>query len=295
METSAEHQVYARAVWIVLDLATGAGLDVEAICEGLSFDPRSVRRMKKVAWDEYAMLVERAEEVAGGAENVSAIARREYYRGAPELKALAGLVVSPKTLYRFIFEVLDPILFPPVAWSFEDLGTNRIRLTARTRPGVRPCGAVMRATTAPIEVLPCVIGLPPAAVDAQVDATCSVWTVTLPEAKRLRNAGRTLSLGALSRVLNAVVLGSDEANMSATLFAQGGAREERLELASQKWQLSRRQTEVLAILADGKTNKEIGAHVGCAEATVEQHVTQILERAGCPTRTILIARFWTEL
>ncbi len=54
------------------------------------------------------------------------------------------------------------------------------------------------------------------------------------------------------------------------------------------------QGEVLGVLVDGKSNKEIGVELDCAEATVEQHVMQILERSGTPSRTILIARFWTE-
>jgi DNA-binding NarL/FixJ family response regulator len=64
-------------------------------------------------------------------------------------------------------------------------------------------------------------------------------------------------------------------------------------LASQ-WRLTRRQTEVLALLAQGGSNKEIAAALGCAEVTVEFHVTALLRKAGVDGRAVLIARFWTE-
>lgn len=54
--------------------------------------------------------------------------------------------------------------------------------------------------------------------------------------------------------------------------------------------LSRRQTEVLVWIAEGKTNAEIATILGMSERTVEKHVQHILERLGVETRTAAAAR-----
>jgi ATP/maltotriose-dependent transcriptional regulator MalT len=50
-------------------------------------------------------------------------------------------------------------------------------------------------------------------------------------------------------------------------------------------QLTRRETEVLALLAESKTNKEIAAALFLSEATVKVHVRHILRKLGARTRT----------
>lgn len=67
----------------------------------------------------------------------------------------------------------------------------------------------------------------------------------------------------------------------------------RLERALREHRLSPRQVEVLGLLADGLANKEIAAHLGCAENTVETHVTALLRKWNTDSRTRLIARFWS--
>ena len=57
-------------------------------------------------------------------------------------------------------------------------------------------------------------------------------------------------------------------------------------------ELTSRQSEVFTSMVRGLSNKEIAAALGCAEKTVELHVTQILQKARVQGRTQLIARFW---
>jgi DNA-binding CsgD family transcriptional regulator/PAS domain-containing protein len=64
----------------------------------------------------------------------------------------------------------------------------------------------------------------------------------------------------------------------------------RLAEATTHWKLTRRQSEVLALVARGDANKLIAAKLGCALRTVEVHVTALLCRAGCDNRTELVAR-----
>ena len=59
--------------------------------------------------------------------------------------------------------------------------------------------------------------------------------------------------------------------------------------AATRWGLTRRQTEVLALVAAGHTNARVAAELGIAPGTVELHVTAVLARAGVPSRAALIA------
>lgn len=69
--------------------------------------------------------------------------------------------------------------------------------------------------------------------------------------------------------------------------------EKRLSVARVRWNLNKRQIEVLELLAWGESNKGIAAQLGCGESTVEFHVTTLLRRAGAENRAALVAKFWT--
>jgi DNA-binding NarL/FixJ family response regulator len=49
--------------------------------------------------------------------------------------------------------------------------------------------------------------------------------------------------------------------------------------------LSAREREVLALVADGFSNREIGRKLFIAEATVKVHMSHILEKLNVPSRT----------
>jgi len=49
--------------------------------------------------------------------------------------------------------------------------------------------------------------------------------------------------------------------------------------------LSKRETEILALIANGMANKEIGAHLGLAENTIKNHVKSILAKLSARDRT----------
>lgn len=50
-------------------------------------------------------------------------------------------------------------------------------------------------------------------------------------------------------------------------------------------QLSARELEILRIIANGKSNKQVAADLNISEATVKGHVTSILEKLGVNDRT----------
>jgi len=58
------------------------------------------------------------------------------------------------------------------------------------------------------------------------------------------------------------------------------------EEVGQKWEsLTERKQEVLALVAEGRSNKEIAAALWIAEKTVETHIGRVLQKLGLTSRT----------
>jgi DNA-binding CsgD family transcriptional regulator len=55
-------------------------------------------------------------------------------------------------------------------------------------------------------------------------------------------------------------------------------------------QLSRRQREVLELLAEGVRAREIGDRLGLSEATVRNHIRGLLRKLGCHSQLQALAR-----
>jgi DNA-binding NarL/FixJ family response regulator len=58
--------------------------------------------------------------------------------------------------------------------------------------------------------------------------------------------------------------------------------------------LSEREREVLALMAEGKGNKEIAARLSISENTVKFHVSSILNKLGAATRTEAVTRGYRD-
>ncbi len=71
--------------------------------------------------------------------------------------------------------------------------------------------------------------------------------------------------------------------------AQAGAR---IHVLAERWGLTAREVEVLERIIQGESNKAIAARLGCAERTVEVHVTHVLSKAAVESRSALIAKFF---
>ena len=68
----------------------------------------------------------------------------------------------------------------------------------------------------------------------------------------------------------------------------------RLDDASRRFALTPRQSDVLALLVRGATNKAIADALACSNNTVEVHVSALLAKVGAQSRAELVARFWSE-
>ena len=101
------------------------------------------------------------------------------------------------------------------------------------------------------------------------------------------------SLIALDRVESA----HREARAALDRFAELGAEVEALRarrmlstgLPIPLRELTQREREVLALIAEGLTNKSIAAHLVVSERTVHRHVTNILRKLDIPSRTAAAA------
>lgn len=76
--------------------------------------------------------------------------------------------------------------------------------------------------------------------------------------------------------------------------AAAGGLTERLERSRQRWRLTPRQCEVLALLVHGRTNGEIAEVLECRAGTVELHVGSLLAKCGAENRAMLTALFWRD-
>jgi DNA-binding NarL/FixJ family response regulator len=58
--------------------------------------------------------------------------------------------------------------------------------------------------------------------------------------------------------------------------------------------LTVRQVQILALIAKGMTNQEIGRLLHVTEDTVKQHVVKIRERLGAPDRASAVDQGWRQ-
>jgi DNA-binding CsgD family transcriptional regulator len=89
------------------------------------------------------------------------------------------------------------------------------------------------------------------------------------------------SLPDLLQAIKAAVAGQAQISpKAAARLVQNVVAPERSEM------LSRREAEVLQLLARGSANKQIGHDLGIAEKTVKTHVSSILAKLGVQSRTL---------
>ncbi|MGE0327143.1 MAG: LuxR C-terminal-related transcriptional regulator [Polyangiaceae bacterium] len=111
---------------------------------------------------------------------------------------------------------------------------------------------------------------------------------------------RAETVEALRSILKAALRGRQFAGATATrvgrywLVVDRRAPARNLEARLAAWarslDLTKRQREVATLLVQGASNASIAAVLGCAERTVEVHVSAILAKAGAESRAEIIAR-----
>jgi DNA-binding NarL/FixJ family response regulator len=64
--------------------------------------------------------------------------------------------------------------------------------------------------------------------------------------------------------------------------------------ATAKWDLTRRETEVLEVLRTGASDKEIARDLGVSRSTVSKHVENILKKMKVTNRTAAASLSWQD-
>jgi DNA-binding NarL/FixJ family response regulator len=111
----------------------------------------------------------------------------------------------------------------------------------------------------------------------------------LVEAVRRHTQGEPLPPGTTVKLLQARGLYPHYLVVDSSVEAQASAR---VHILATRWKLTSREAEVLEHIIQGTSNKVIATRLGCAERTVEVHVTHVLSKAEAESRSALIAKFF---
>jgi DNA-binding NarL/FixJ family response regulator len=101
---------------------------------------------------------------------------------------------------------------------------------------------------------------------------------------------RSQSLQALVKCIQSVHIGQVWANSSELSFLLEALNQSpAFNLATQSFAtLSKRERDVVRAVADGRTNREIGKHLGLTEHTVKNYLFRIFDKLGVSTRVELV-------
>ena len=131
------------------------------------------------------------------------------------------------------------------------------------------------------------LGLPLATAQARRRAAAALAAAgeTAPAADQLRQAHEIFAGLGAARVAGECAAGLVALGRKPPRRARGGRRAD---------VLSRRESEVMALVAQGLTSRDIGGHLFLSPRTVEMHVQNSLDKLGCRTRAEAVRRL-TEL
>lgn len=132
-------------------------------------------------------------------------------------------------------------------------------------------------------------------VDVQTDARVVILTTFMEEESLfdciLAGAKgyvlKDVELGELKQIIRKVARGESVLDSQITSRVMGRLKEREVERFD-KPVLSPRQIEVLKLLADGLTNKDIGKRLYLSESTVKYHIRHAMEQLGVERRAELV-------
>ena len=163
--TNGEHEVWARVAWAAVDMSTELGVSPDSLLVDLPYNAAELRRRTRVPWADYCMICERVGDAAGGMAELEELLADSYHRVLPEMRLIAGALIGPRLFFRFVFDVIDPLLFTPLAFRVDDLADGRVRVSQHLRPGARPCEAFFRGSVGALRGAPAQLELPMAEVE----------------------------------------------------------------------------------------------------------------------------------
>lgn len=194
-------------------------------------------------------------------DQVVAVRGAVLYLGALDME-VCGTLDDPRRLLR----------------TYEDLRPDVVVL----EPAMGPKGAALAHVTelvgahADARVLVLTADLTPVSVEAALEHGC------------IGVVPKTCSVDALGKAVRAVATG--ERHLHPKAIAAMLQRRQASESARSTKALSARELTVLARVAEGMTNSEIGADLGISPDTVKTHLARTLDKLNARDRTQAVAR-----
>lgn len=162
--------------------ARASGADVEGPLRRAGIDADRVDDLSyRVTWDACVRLLEELAQVMG-LEAFLASGER-FVETVPDFVPLARTFVRPLGLMRFVYEVIDPAVFPVIAWTVEPLGDRRFALTLRLADGLRPSPLFWEYMSRTNRTVPTYFGLPLATIHTEHEGSLSRSIVEWPSAE----------------------------------------------------------------------------------------------------------------
>lgn len=269
--------VGCAAVRLALELGATQGASAATLTRGTGVRPSICRSpFRRVSWEAYAELMERLEAAVGGEEALLELSRNTYQL-MPEFNILSNTFRSPKRAMQFMFDTVQPTMWPMLSVEITESRSRGVELNARLKRGYRPCRPFFAWTAGAAQGIPAHLGFAPANVrDLQLTGRSAHLQLRFPT-----GGGSGAKVRSMDRVAVEVTRLQEV--------------DRRVGKAVVEWKLSPRQVEVLRHLVAGRDNQEIARELGCSVKTVEAHVTSLLNRADAPSRLAVVAAFWSAL
>lgn len=290
------NEVSSRPVRSIVASARKLGFDVGTLLAGLPFDEKSLEGNVRLDWDVFVTFVERLQRAAGGLEQLRKVGEvhQELQRKAffPDVQKLAGQLVSPLRFFRFFWGPVSRSAFPHVVVDYTEKPPDQVTVTLTLPPKYRDCPGFFVLTEGATRNGTLYIGLPPCDVQMELRPRSATYRITLPRSRRLAATIDDVAEAAIAAI-EAVhtrfiqMFQLSEATATAT-------DRDRVARAAAAWGLTRREAQVFELLLRGQSNKEIAAALGCAEGTVELHVSHLLRKSGAASRMELASQFWSR-
>lgn len=287
-----------RALLALLKTMSAEGHDLDPVFGGLPFTRASLDPWSgRVHWNDYIEFFERIEALLG--EETFFRLAHGYSTSFPEFRAFAGAVISPARLARVV-SLLSASAFPMLRYQCDITDERFVQEGFLDDPALRPSASFFRVSGAAWAALPCHLGYAPAKVTCDYTSRWSQAVVPLPKsravpswvreegARRAEDAVRLFStvVGDVVQAFEVRSIRADPAPSPSTELDADVVR---------RWQLTPRESQVLALLVKGRTNKEIAAALGGSVRTIELHVSRVIAKSGCGSRSQVVAEYWRNV
>jgi len=191
-------EVSSRAALALLDGAAAEGFAPETLLGGLPLTLERLHRPRgRVDWEIFAALCDRLAAACADPEQLERMGAA-LLRARPHemVHRLSSVIAEPRDAYALVVRWVLPIDFLNLRPAYSRRPDGRLVLVLEIPAEHRPSGGFLRMLRGCVAGSTTLLGLPPAAVEAEIDDRRGVYVVTLPPAmplrERVRRAARAI-------------------------------------------------------------------------------------------------------